>query len=558
MLKFGLQNLKFRWLTFIFYSLVSTMSAPSRLLRDDSSLNFLLKTLMIGLVVTLFTLPMLWVVCYLNQRYQLGTRNYFYPLGLIVTVGAIRGEVVQLVIAGFGLKDNLTSIYAIFSSMIFTTIYFLVIASFMEKLFQRKEEFNRLFNEASLLLINPSLPRAEKLDLKYVYDSTLAGIKEHMSSLNLKEGTTNASSLRIVSREIQLQINEVLRPLSHRLWVNGLGQVKHRNLFGILRDSIQNLDFGVRNILAYQLFVGGYGISLVLGVKSSLYVTTIGVLTSLSLIYAFFFIRKKMSSFNFELGIVFLILMALLPVFMPIAIRNPLNESANALAGLLISPTLPSLILLISSYRLLARDRDFAIGAASTVRNKIALITMKSSNSGEEIHLAEYFHNSLQSELYGISKRLEMISNSPSEPDGAYVIQSLEDALTRNYEEISASKEDGIFRINRLVDSWKGIAEITSSGLDLIEKNPALSNRASQFIEEMITNTIRYGDADEIHFELTSDTQLLKILLTHNGKKEFVKKFGLGTLLMKHYSEAGMGVEPEIDKNRLRISIPIK
>jgi hypothetical protein len=512
---------------------------------------------MIGLVITLITLPLLWVVCYLNQRYQLGTRNYLYPLGLIVAVGALRGEVVQLVIGGFGLKDNLTTIYAIFSSMIFTTIYFLVIASFMEKLFQRKEEFHRLFNEASLLLINPILSKGEKLDLKYLYDSTVAGIKEHISSLNLKESSTDASSLRIVSREIQSQINDVLRPLSHRLWVNGLGQVKHRNLFGILRDSIKNLDFEVRNIFAYQFFVGGYGISLVLGVKSSLYVTTIGVITSLALIYAFFFIRKKISNFKFELGMIFLILMALLPVFMPIAIRNPLNESANALAGLLISPTLPFLILLISSYRLLARDRDFAIGAASTVRNKIASITMKSSNAGKEIHLAEYFHNSLQSELYGISKRLEMISNSPSQQDGAYLIQSLEDALARNYEEISAPKVDGIFRINRLVDSWKGIAEITSSGLDLIDKNPALSNRASQFIEEMITNSIRYGDADEIHFELTSDTQLLKIVLTHNGKKEFVKKSGLGTLLMKHYSEAGMGVEPEVDKNRLRISIPI-
>ena len=250
--------------------------------------------------------------------------------------------------------------------------------------------------------------------------------------------------------------------------------------------------------------------------------------------------------------------MALLPVFMPIAIRNPLNETANALAGLLISPTLPCLMLLISSYRLLARDRDFAIGAASTVRNKIASISMRSSNLGEGIHLAEYFHNSLQSELYGISKRLEMISNSPSEVKGAHVIQSLEDALTRNYEEISASKIDGIFRINRLVDSWKGIADITFSGLDLIEKNQILSNRASQFIEEMITNTIRYGDADKIHFELTSDTQILNILLTHNGKKGFIKKSGLGTLLMKHYSESGLGVEPEIDENRLRISIPIK
>ena len=156
MLKFGLQNFKFRWITFIFYSLVSTLSVPSRLLRGDSSLSFLLKTLMIGLIVTLVTLPMLWAVCYLNQHYQLGIRNYFYPLGLIAAVGALRGEVVQQVVSGFGLKENLTSIYAVFSSMIFTTIYFLVIASFMEKLFQRKEDFNRLFNEASLLLINPS------------------------------------------------------------------------------------------------------------------------------------------------------------------------------------------------------------------------------------------------------------------------------------------------------------------------------------------------------------------------------------------------------------------
>ena len=558
MLKFGLQNLKFRWLTFNFYSLVSTLSVPSRLLRDDSSLSFLLKTLMIGLIVTLITLPMLWAVCYLNQHYQLGIRNYFYPLGLIAAVGALRGEVIQLVISGSGLKDNLTSIYAVFSSMIFTTIYFLVIASFMEKLFQRKDDFNRLFNEASLLLINPISSKTENSDLRYVYDSTLAGIKGHLSSFNLKENSADASKLRIVSREIQLQINDVLRPLSHRLWVNGLGEVKHRNLFGILRDSIENLDFGVRNIFAYQFFVGGYGIALVLGVKSSIYVTTIGILTSLALIYTYFFIRQKLSNFKFELGIVFLILMALLPVIMPLAIRNPLNETANALAGLLISPTLPCLILLISSYRLLARDRDFAIGAASTVRNKIESISMTSSNLGEGIHLAEYFHNSLQSELYGISKRLEMISNSPSEVNGAHVIQSLEDALTRNYEEISASKIDGIFRINRLVDSWKGIADITSSGLDLIEKNSILSNRASQFIEEMITNTIRYGDADKIHFELTSDTQVLNILLTHNGKKGFIKKSGLGTLLMKHYSESGLGVEPEIDENRLRISIPIK
>lgn len=341
MLRYGLQNLKFRKIAFIFYGLVSMLSVPSRLIQDDSSFAFLLLCLSIGALITLIVLPMLWLVCFLNQKYDLGSRNIFYPLGLIVLVGAIRGEILHLLIAGIGLKDNVSHYLAALSSAIFTLIYFLTISSFTEMVLHRRDRFNRIFAEASLLLANPNSVVNEKMDARSLYLSTLDGIKSSMKTVGLKSEKLEPQILLEASKAIQTQINEVLRPLSHRLWVNGMGQVKHRRLLGILMDAIENLDFSVKYILAYQFLVGGYGISLVIGFKSSLYVTSIGTVTSVILIRTFSYFRERVSSNRFLLGLTFLVLEGLLPVFIPLAVRNPLNATASAVAGLLISPHHP-------------------------------------------------------------------------------------------------------------------------------------------------------------------------------------------------------------------------
>ena len=555
MLKFGLQNLKFRKITFVYYALVSMFSVPSRLIQDDSSFAFLLLCLSIGALIAAITLPMLWLVCFLNQRYELGKRNIFYPLALIVLVGAIRGEILHQLIAGFGLQDNLSHYLAALSSAIFTPIYFLTISSFMEMVLHRRDRFNRIFAQASLLLANPRSVIDEKMDPRGLYLSTLDGIKSSMESVWLGSQKLEPQVLLEASKVIQTQINEVLRPLSHRLWVNGMGQVKHRHLLGIIKDAIENLDFSIKYIVAYQFLVGGYGISLVLGFESSLYVTTIGTVTSILLIRCYFYLRKRATKNLFLLGLTFLVLEGLLPVFVPIAFRNPLNETASVVAGLLISPTIPSLILLVSAYRLIIRDRDFAIGAATSVRYRVASLPSEGRPTGSGIELAEYLHNSLQSELFGISKRLEAASRGTPGADSTAALQSLETALNRDYQDISTKELGGVMRIQRLISSWQGIAEINVTGLNILEEGSSLCQRTAQILEEMITNTIRYGEADNIQVELVKDSTHLQIELTHNGKGEISKKSGLGSMLLAQQSAGDLEISSESGKTYLRVRV---
>lgn len=556
MVKFGLENLKFRKITFFYYGLVSIFSVPSRLIQDDSSFGFLLICLSIGVLITAIALPMLWLVCIFTERYDLGARSIFLPLALIALVGAVRGEILHQLIRGFGLTDNLTPQLAIISSMIFTMIYFIAISSFMEMALYRRDKFNQVFAEASLLLANPRSVINDKMDPRRLYLETLDGIKASVSSVGLRKDKSEPEILLEASKAIQSQINEVLRPLSHRLWVNAMGQVKHRHLPAILKDAIENLDFSIKYILAYQLFIGGYGISLVLGFKSSLYVTTIGVLTSLLLIQLYFFFRSRVNN-RFLLGLTFLVLEGLLPVFIPIAMRNPLNETASAVGGLLISPTIPGLILLVSAYRLVIRDRDFAIGAATSVGFRIASIPIKEQSSQDGIELAKYLHNSLQSELFGISKRLEAASRDASSTITAEVLQSLESALNRNFHDISTKEMGGLMRIQKLISSWQGIADIEVAGLNDLEEGSNLAQRTSQILEEMITNTIRYGGADSIQVELIKELRHLQIQLSHNGKGEISKKSGLGSLLLAQQSLGGLKISSLAGKTYVRISVPV-
>ena len=557
MFKFGLQNLKFRKITFLYYGLVSIFSVPTRLIQDDSSFAFLLLCLSIGLFVSVMTLPMLWIVCFFTEKYGLGKQSIFIPLGLIALVGAVRGEILHQLINNFGLKDNLAPQMAIISSTIFTSIYFITISSFMETVLHRRDKFNKVFAEASLLLANPRSVINDKMDPRRLYLETLDGIKKSMGAVGVGKEKSEPRALLEASKVIQFQINEVLRPLSHRLWVNALGQVKHRHMLGIMKDAIENLDFSVKYIMAYQFFVGGYGIALVLGFESSLYVTMIGAITSLLLIRGYCSLQRRVENRRFLLGITFLALLGLLPVFVPIAIRNPFNETASAVAGLLISPTIPGLILLVSAYRLVIRDRDFAIGAATSVGFRVATQSAKEQSSEGGIELAEYFHNSLQSELFGISKRLEAASRDTSGAGDVEVMQSLETALNRDYQDISTSELGGVMRIQKLIASWQGIAEIEVVGLNDLEEDSSLAQRTSQVLEEMITNTIRYGLADSIQVELVKGLTHLQIELTHNGKGEISKKSGLGSLLLAQQSADGIDISSESGKTYLRISLPL-
>jgi hypothetical protein len=90
----------------------------------------------------------------------------------------------------------------------------------------------------------------------------------------------------------------------------------------------------------------------------------------------------------------------------------------------------------------------------------------------------------LQSELFGISKRLEAASRGTPGADSIAALQSLETALNRDYQDISTKELGGVMRIQKLISSWQGIAEINVIGLNILEEGSILCQRTAQILEE--------------------------------------------------------------------------
>ena len=545
MIVFGLTNLKYRKLTFILYSLVSISSVPSRLIKYDSTLLEVLEYVGVGILITSITLPMLWIISSLNQRFQLGQKSIYIPFGMVAIVGAARGEILVQIIRKLELEDNLNRLFATISSIIFTSIYFIVISSFLEMVLQKREKFDRIFSEASLRLAKSGGKIDEELDPESLYLKTIKEVKLSLSKVDFENIDQSSKSLLEASYVIQKQINEVLRPLSHRLWVNALGKIKHRNLLGIVRDAISQLDFNVKYILIYQFFVGGYGIALVLGISTSLYLSIIGLSTSILIILIFNFLRRQKNFNRFAVGTSFLISIGLFPVFIPLAIPNALTDETSIGAGLLISPTIPGLILMVSIYRLVTRDGELAIGAATAVSFQVAAIPADLDNSRDGLKLAEYFHNSLQTELFGLAKRLENASENQNEREKIEILDSLNNSLNRSFSDIKSDNWSGVQRIKLLSSSWQGIAKIEVDGFEFLERDEALARRASRVVEELVTNSVRYGHANLIHVAFSEGGEGCILELRHNGDGALQPNTGLGSIWLANNTSQ----ELEIKKN---------
>ena len=112
-------------------------------------------------------------------------------------------------------------------------------------------------------------------------------------------------------------------------------------------------------------------------------------------------------------------------------------------------------------------------------------------------------------------------------------------------------------RIQKLISSWQGIADIEVTGLDCLEEDAQLARRTSQVLEELITNTIRYGLADSIHVELVKSSTNLQLELRHNGKGEILRRSGLGSLLLAQQSADGFSISAESGKTYVRVNLPL-
>jgi signal transduction histidine kinase len=109
-------------------------------------------------------------------------------------------------------------------------------------------------------------------------------------------------------------------------------------------------------------------------------------------------------------------------------------------------------------------------------------------------------------------------------------------------------------KINKIVDAWKGIADISVSLPPFDHLNENVLRSSVQLIEEGVANSIRHAKATDIKISGILKNELLTITIISNGEPMTKGKAGLGTKMFNDLT-AEWNYATESGHNRLTFTL---
>lgn len=534
-----LKHIKFRWSAFGLYSIASLLSVSLRLTNFEMNLKYVLASLGIGAIVTSITLSAFFFGFKLIPK--LGNNLIgatYFPLILVMAVGAVRGVVLNLVITAFGFENHLSTFTSMLSSLVYTSIYYGGSCIFIGLILDGNDQFNVAFKSAATFRVistNHSNPNSAEMTYEMTIKEVDRAISAHLPKYQTQE-PTREQILRVAS-EIQSQIETVIRPLSHRLWIDSMGRIRTGKPSRIILDSAIAMGFSTWFLTAYQFIIGIFGIGLSIGVQAGVIKSLAATTTMLGITFIFRrFIRQRFQPSLFS-SLFFLTSILIFPVFASEVISRSLGITVNILQAIIIAPALPTMMLVSSIYKTVSGDKRFAVAAAKAIASAESETTNSETALFDHRRLSGYLHNSLQSELLRIAKQLEKVAKSEDSFQPDEHLEELSSALQRSSTDVAQLNRAGIEELRGICNSWSGIAEIDFRIDQEKSVNEEKCEKIIECVQELITNSIRHGEANRIEINLKQIGEFFEIKLTHNGGGKIINSTGLGTRFMQGHSQ---------------------
>jgi hypothetical protein len=543
--------IRFRWTSFALYAIASVMSVSLRLKGMALEEEFFVASIGMGLLITIVTAFLLM----LGFKVITQTRREapWSVLLMLLSVGALRGAVLYFEIYAFGYENKLSLFASMLSSSFYTAIYYAGASLFIELRNRRKNQFQAEFQRATLLRLGIqgySSTESAKDEYEHTMNTIKNAIKMHLPVD--QNQLPNTEQVKKVSAEIREQIQMVIRPLSHRLWIGSMGEIRTSGNSRILIDTLQELSFPSKFILLYQFSVGLFGIGISIGFENGM-AKTIAAMMGTCVSIQILNILRDFSIIPWQLRTsIFLISIMFIPITFSELFSSIISIQVYWLAALIISPTLPAVVIITSLVTLVARDRKFALAAVQAVSLKHLNTGSDFSDELSEIQLSGYLHNNLQSELLRIAHKLDSASSEDGQK-ATGILSELNTTLDRSISDVQAIQRLGMERIKALPQAWEGIAEIVLR-FEAERKIPSDKEHfLSGLLEEIITNSIRYGGATKLQISVEDGSEL-SVNIVHNGTGSISNGNGLGGLWLSQISK---GV-PSIVKKRGETRIKFK
>lgn len=516
---------------FMLFSIASVLSAPLAYLKTDAPVFLVL---LLGVVITAIAGVAAWGLTQLTSTWKMSQLLHTIVfVAELVVIGIIRGIAFYAMAEIFHLPQPATLGFRILNSVIVTVIWLWLACAVVSGRREYLHTYNTLVNQAVFNTAQrssgiPGKPGVELDELENIValKANLSEIEQHLAFTGI-----TTESLRLAATQVRGEIENTLRPMSHRLWFNATEGTPQLRAKGLITDALTPLRFTLWRVLGIcivLMFVGGLAFLplnvnlLTIGVSS---VVLCALLTADQLMtrrrpghlagsIAFLALTGFLT-----FGITYLVLQAVMPEAI---------HTFSAMAGVI-----PLAVWVVvwsdSALALVSQDR-----AAITA----ALRSPTSQNIDYE-RLASYLHNSLQSELTGIAYQLEQSASSLDSQDPRQSLERLGALISRSISRDFANfTETPLDRITRIQDAWSGIAEVNMSFSADIPPEDSRLVFAVQVIEEAITNSVRHGNATEIDIRVTLQEENLLIELSSNRPLQTVEQPGVGTAWIDRYTLA--------------------
>ncbi len=466
-------------------------------------------------------------------------------IGCAIAAGTVRGTVLFLVETRAGLQPGAPAAQIV-SSALSATVWVVIAALVFDS--------NRIYRERyrAMVLQRALSARAEG---SAPHDRELLPAVAEMKAalVGVAEGVTDdptPEQLRAVSSAIRLEIEERLRPLSHRLWFGHDEHEPQPRWTRLMRDGLAAFTVPAAFVVcawAVASFVGGIALfGFERGMAAALMSAAV---LAIALAIGKWAVGRRPGP---AAGVAACLLASVATVVVP----DRLLQLAGVSSELDWARPLPYLIMVApglliggsAAVRLASADRDVVLAIAGRQPGSIP-------SASENRQAAAFLHNSLQSELVGLAMQLDAAAEAGEASEATAALERLHGLLARSVsDDFAALRSDPAQRLRQAAEAWRGICDIEVD-LDPAAAADGRLPAAVQVCEELMANAVRHGGATKAEVRLHALADGLEVSLTSDQGPPEVGEPGLGTGFMAGVGASACEVDQAGGRTRLRTVI---
>jgi hypothetical protein len=550
--KYFLSNhLRLSLTSFSLFLPISVAAVPFAFSFREDSPSILLLTFL-GCLITSVSAGIYWALIRLSKQRNLGD-SLIANISILVFVGIMRGLIFFYSLELLGIK-NPAPLFGRLVNSTYTVVFWIGLFSL---LIEMNHRFKRKYRALLAQILVLKLRDGEQPDPGYAHlalDIARMQLNIKTTIQERRPDVQDSQHAEDLAQALREEIDQSLKPLSQRLWIKSLYTPPVAKVGSVLSTAITELNY------PFLLSAGLYAFANIVNTTQSLGLMAGGLFAiSTFIVFLVFellrrFLIAKFHTQKSTINVLFITLIGLLVGGIVNLCFSLLELHYSFAVALFTSPSLPALLIAISSIRITMQDRETMMLSLTEKVSKHKNIEYDQISHG---NAASYLHNSLQSELTALAFQLDSLAQNPNPERNRAVMERLDALVSQSKsEDFKNFLETPQIRLNRIVNSWDGIAEVK---LDLdfaIWSDSMRSSLVVSLLQEAIANSVRSGRANhvEVRGELNGDS--IVVTVADNGAATLLsERRGIGSQWIDRIAISDWKLEQTDSGRVLRVEI---